>query len=309
MALGYLSGGGAFPQPLDERQERELLLRKEGGDPDARNLLVEHNLRLVAHVVKKFDNTGEDTDDLISIGTVGLIKAIQTYDRSKGTRLATYAARCIENEILMYLRSLRKTRGEVSLYEPIGVDKEGNEIALIDILGTDPDAVPDQVGLRLDQSRLRSVLALLRPREREVLELRYGLEGGQGWTQRQVARALGISRSYVSRIEKRGPRSTTAGPRRAGSRGVGRARSAYTLVKRRVGGWLGWPCRGSGSPGFEWSWWGRAMREIASAPCGPGCGCWPPAPSARPPPPSARPPRPGRLRGRALRAKPPLCLR
>lgn len=156
-----------------------------------------------AHDFKKFDNTGEETDDLISIGTVGLIKAIGTFKPDKGTRLATYAARCIENEILMHLRSLKRTRGEVSLYDPIGVDREGNEITLIDVLGSDPDVVPDLVGKRLDESKLREKLRRLGGKERQVLELRYGISGGARKTQREIARMLGISRSYVSRIEKK----------------------------------------------------------------------------------------------------------
>jgi RNA polymerase sporulation-specific sigma factor len=153
--------------------------------------------------IKKFDNTGEETDDLISIGTVGLIKAIATFKPDKGTRLATYAARCIENEILMHLRSLKRTRGEVSLYDPIGVDREGNEITLLDVLGSDPDVVPDLVGKRLDESKLREKLQSLGGKERQVLELRYGITGGLRKTQREIARMLGISRSYVSRIEKK----------------------------------------------------------------------------------------------------------
>ena len=196
-----------FPRPLTEAEEAGHLKELAAGSVAARNALIEHNLRLVAHIVKKFDNTGEDVDDLISIGTVGLIKAIETYDPKKGTRLATYAARCIENELLMYLRSLRKTRGEVSLYDPIGVDREGNEIALIDVLGTDPDAVAEQVGARLEEGRLHDKLKCLKGNERRVLELRFGLGGGARLTQREIARILGISRSYVSRIEKRAIRN------------------------------------------------------------------------------------------------------
>jgi RNA polymerase sporulation-specific sigma factor len=196
-----------FPRPLTEAEEAGHLKKLAAGSVAARNALIEHNLRLVAHIVKKFDNTGEDVDDLISIGTVGLIKAIETYDPKKGTRLATYAARCIENELLMYLRSLRKTRGEVSLYDPIGVDREGNEIALIDVLGTEPDAVAEQVGARLEEGRLHDKLKCLKGNERRVLELRFGLGGGVRLTQREIARILGISRSYVSRIEKRAIRN------------------------------------------------------------------------------------------------------
>lgn len=201
--LGYISNSSTFPQPLSEEDEARYLARLQEGDDEARSVLIERNLRLVAHIVKKFDNTGEDTDDLISIGTVGLIKAIGTFKPDKGTRLATYAARCIENEILMHLRSLKRVRGEVSLYDPIGVDREGNEITLIDVLGSDPDIVPDLVGKRLDETRLREKLKNLGGKERQVLELRYGVAGKPRKTQREIARMLGISRSYVSRIEKK----------------------------------------------------------------------------------------------------------
>ncbi|ABZ82853.1 RNA polymerase sigma-k factor, putative [Heliomicrobium modesticaldum Ice1] len=200
--LSYISNN-AFPQPLSDTEEAYCLARLKEGDEQARNKLIEHNLRLVAHLVKKFDGTGENNDDLISIGTIGLIKAINTFDASKGTKLATYAARCIENEILMHLRAMKKMRGEVSLYDPIGVDKEGNEITLIDILGTDPEAVSDIVENALEQARLLSKLKKLSKRERYVIELRYGLLSGCRQTQREIAKNLGISRSYVSRIEKR----------------------------------------------------------------------------------------------------------
>ncbi|HEX3014763.1 MAG TPA: RNA polymerase sporulation sigma factor SigK [Desulfobacteria bacterium] len=200
LLVSYINNN-AFPQPLSEKEEAYYLSRLGNGD-EARNKLIEHNLRLVAHITKKFDGTGEDSDDLISIGTVGLIKAINTFDPQKGTKLATYAARCIENEILMHLRSLKKSRGEVSLYDPIGVDKEGNEITLIDVLGTEPDAVSDMVESYFEQKHLLEKVATLSKRERTVLELRYGLRGSRS-TQREIAKRLGISRSYVSRIEKR----------------------------------------------------------------------------------------------------------
>lgn len=198
----YISNS-VFPQPLSAEEEARLLKRMAAGDADARNMLVEHNLRLVAHIVKKFDNTGEDTDDLISIGTIGLIKAVNTFDPEKKTRLATYAARCIENEILMHLRSSKKTRGEVLLYDPIGADKEGNEITLLDILGTEADLVVDRVEQRIESERLRDTLGRLSRREKKILELRYGLLDGVRQTQREISKSLGISRSYVSRIEKR----------------------------------------------------------------------------------------------------------
>ncbi len=203
LMAGFVANSSTFPQPLNEEEEAKYLSRLQKGDEEARAVLIERNLRLVAHIVKKFDNTGEDVDDLISIGTVGLIKAIGTFKPDRGTRLATYAARCIENEILMHLRSLKRVRGEVSLYDPIGVDREGNEITLIDVLGSDPDVVPDLVGKRLDESKLREKLKKLGGKERQVLELRYGISGGPRKTQREIARMLGISRSYVSRIEKK----------------------------------------------------------------------------------------------------------
>ncbi len=202
-AAGYLSSKDAFPAPLSEEEEHVALEAWRGGDEAARCRLVAHNLRLVAHVVKKFDAAGEDDEDLISIGTVGLIKAVDTFDLSRGIRLATYAARCIENEILMHLRAAKKNRGEVSLYDPIGVDREGNEITLLDVLGSDPDVVPDEVAVKFDVARLRQKLGRLGPRERQVLELRFGIKNGLRRTQREIARSLGISRSYVSRIEKR----------------------------------------------------------------------------------------------------------
>ncbi|WP_338044681.1 RNA polymerase sporulation sigma factor SigK [Paenibacillus periandrae] len=156
------------------------------------------------HIVKKFDNTGEDLEDLISIGTIGLIKAIESFSPDKGTKLATFAARCIENEILMHLRSLKKTRKDVSLHDPIGTDKEGNEITLIDILGSEADDVADLVQLKIEKSKIYRNLDILEEREREVVVGRFGLEAGsEERTQREIAKSLGISRSYVSRIEKR----------------------------------------------------------------------------------------------------------
>lgn len=201
--ISYVTNSNAFPLPLSEKEEAEFLDRLQSSDSEARNILVERNLRLVAHIVKKFENTGEETDDLISIGTIGLIKAINTFDVTQKTRLATYAARCIENEILMHLRSTKKSRNDVMLYDAIGADKEGNEITLIDILGTDPDEVLELVELSVEQERLREMLMSLGPREKKVLELRYGLGDGVRKTQREISRKLGISRSYVSRIEKR----------------------------------------------------------------------------------------------------------
>lgn len=200
---GYLSNTGTFPHPLKEEEETHYLELMAQGSKAARDVLIERNLRLVAHVVKKFDNTGEDPDDLISTGTIGLIKGIKTFNPKYGTRLATYAARCIENEVLMFLRTKKRTRSEVFLSDPIGVDREGNEITLTDVLGTDPDIVPDTVDTIVQQKSVRTKLACLGRRERTVIELRYGLKTGVKKTQREIARLLGISRSYVSRIEKR----------------------------------------------------------------------------------------------------------
>lgn len=212
-ALGYLVKevfflvsyvkNNAFPQPLSAADERKYIKQMAEGDPHARNMLIEHNLRLVAHIVKKFDNTGEDTEDLISIGTIGLIKAIESYSEGRGTKLATYAARCIENEILMHLRALRKTRKDVSLHDPIGQDKEGNEISLIDILKSDNADVIETIQLNMELEKMKEYLNVLDKREREVVIGRFGLDLQKEKTQREIAKELGISRSYVSRIEKR----------------------------------------------------------------------------------------------------------
>lgn len=192
-----------FPKPLTVEEERLYLQKYREGDQDARRVLIEHNLRLVAHVAKKYQGSEEDTDDLISIGTIGLIKAVATFDHSKNNRLATYAARCIDNELLMMLRMRKKTSKEVSLYEPIGMDKEGNEISLLDIIEGENVDIPEMMDLEADTRRLCQVLQeALTKREREVLRLRYGLFGAEEKTQREIAQRLGISRSYVSRIEK-----------------------------------------------------------------------------------------------------------
>jgi RNA polymerase sporulation-specific sigma factor len=201
---GYISSANSFPKPLTNEEEEKYLKLFAEGNEEARNILIERNLRLVAHIVKKYANTGKDSDDLISIGTIGLIKAITTFNRDKGTRLATYAAKCIDNEILMTIRSNKKVKVEVSLQEPIGIDKEGNEISLMDILGTDVDDIIDQVDLKLQVKKLYSKInKVLKDREKVIVELRYGLVDGECKTQREIADMLGISRSYVSRIEKR----------------------------------------------------------------------------------------------------------
>lgn len=202
--FGYTSGSNSFPQPLTGEEEVKFMEMYKNGDEDARNILIERNLRLVAHIVKKYSSISNDCDDLISIGTIGLIKAITTFDQSKGTRLATYAARCIENEILMQIRSTKKIQSEVSLHDPIGIDREGNEITLIDVIGNETESVVDEVELKMQVKKLYSKMkVVLKKREKMVLELRYGLVSGTGKTQREIAQMLGISRSYVSRIEKK----------------------------------------------------------------------------------------------------------
>lgn len=193
----------AFPQPLSRSEEKKQLDLLEKGDQNARNVLIEHNLRLVAHIVKKFDNTGEDTEDLISIGTIGLIKAIESYSSGKGTKLATYAARCIENEILMYLRSLKKTKKDVSLHDPIGQDREGNEISLMDVLKAENVDIVEAIQLAMEKRKIYQYIHILDDREKEVIIGRFGLNQKNELTQREIANNLGISRSYVSRIEKR----------------------------------------------------------------------------------------------------------
>ncbi|WP_209122937.1 RNA polymerase sporulation sigma factor SigK [Alkalihalobacillus sp. BA299] len=193
----------AFPQPLSKAEEQKYLQLMEQGDEEARNRLIEHNLRLVAHIVKKFENTREDTEDLISIGTIGLIKAIESYSQGKGTKLATYAARCIENEILMHLRALKKVKKDVSLHDPIGTDKEGNEITLIDVLQEETDDIVDTIQLKMEKKQIYDYIHVLDEREKEVIVGRFGLDLMKEKTQREIAKELGISRSYVSRIEKR----------------------------------------------------------------------------------------------------------
>lgn len=194
----------SFPKPLSAKEEEHYISLYESGDEDAKDILIERNLRLVAHIAKKYTGTGYQTDDLISIGTIGLIKAVSTYSSKKATRLATYAAKCIENEILMSIRSSKKNKAEVSLSVPIGTDHDGNEISFNDILGTDPDAVLDDISLKIQVTKLIAAInTSLTPRERTVIVSRYGVLGNEPKTQREVAASLGISRSYVSRIEKK----------------------------------------------------------------------------------------------------------
>ena len=193
----------SFPQPLTASDERYYMQKYTEGDLEAKHVLIERNLRLVAHIVKKYQSLEEDNEDLLSIGTIGLIKAVVTFNPDKSVRLGTYAARCIENEILMYLRSKKKSSKEVSLYEPIGTDREGNEIQLFDIIETDEDDAHRKVALKDDIRLLyEKVEGELSQRERLVLKMRYGLYNEEEYTQREIARRLGISRSYVSRIEK-----------------------------------------------------------------------------------------------------------
>lgn len=201
---GYIMGNNTFPLPLDEKDEEIYLNKLKEGDKKAKSILIERNLRLVAHIVKKYSFPNKDVDELISIGTVGLIKAIDSFDSSKGTRLATYASRCIENEILMLFRNNKKQKSEVYLQDPIGVDKEGNEICLIDVLSSEKDSVIEKVESNLQiKSLYNKMYEVLTKRECDILVMRYGLEDGKCRTQREIAINLDISRSYVSRIEKK----------------------------------------------------------------------------------------------------------
>lgn len=201
LLLGHLSGGGSFPKPLSRQEEAQALAAMQAGDESARARLIEHNLRLVAHVVRKYTVPGLTQDDLVSVGTLGLIKAVNTYKPDAKTPLSTYAARCIENEVLMQLRAARKRRNDVSLTDPIGMDGEGNDISFQDILGTPGDMVEDAAIRRMNMQQVRAALKKLPQRERAVLEMRYGLLGGRPLLQHEVASKMGISRSYISRIE------------------------------------------------------------------------------------------------------------
>lgn len=193
----------AFPSPLSAEEEKYYLEQMASGDREAREKLIEHNLRLVAHIVKKYQNQNGDKEDLISIGTIGLIKAIDSYSPDKGTKLATYAARCIDNEILMLFRSTKKSRNDVSLYDPIGFDKEGNEICLIDVVKDDGKNINDVVIQQMDLEKIEKNLGQLTERERDIIVRRFGLGKHKEETQQEIADSYGISRSYVSRIEKR----------------------------------------------------------------------------------------------------------
>jgi RNA polymerase sporulation-specific sigma factor len=202
--VSYVSNTTSFPKPLTPKEEQHYLKLYEEGDEKAKNILIERNLRLVAHVAKKYSTPGKDSEDLISVGTIGLIKGISSYNSEKGTRLSTYIARCIENEILMCIRSSKKNKNEVSIEEPIGFDREGNQITFNDILGSNEDEVLEEVSRKIRLVKLYDGIdAVLKGREKTVVELRYGLKDGKELTQKEVAKILGISRSYVSRIEKR----------------------------------------------------------------------------------------------------------
>ena len=200
--FGYIQSGNLFPEPLSPEEEKECIKNMNLGDEEAKNILIERNLRLVAHISKKYSTTNIDQDDLISIGTIGLIKAINSFDNSKNIRLATYAARCIDNEILMFIRSSKKTKAEVFLNESIGKDKDDNEITLMDVIEKEEMCVDDEIDLRLKIKQLYNKMKeLLKDREKLILELRFGLGGKRPQTQHEIAEQLGISRSYVSRIE------------------------------------------------------------------------------------------------------------
>lgn len=199
----YIGGREALPPPLSKEEEQVELLKLANGDESAKATLIERNLRLVVYIARKFDNTKINIEDLISIGTIGLIKAINTFDIEKQIKLATYASRCIENEILMYLRKTNKLRSEVSFDEPLNVDWDGNELLLSDILGTDEDIIEKDIEASVDRKLLRTALEQLTDREKQIMELRFGLIGDDKMTQRDVADMLGISQSYISRLEKK----------------------------------------------------------------------------------------------------------
>ena len=201
----HVCGGGSFPKPLTEKQEREYLEKSANGDIAARNMLVEHNLRLVAHIIKKYYGTQSEQDDLVSIGTIGLIKGINTFNPEKKIKLATYASRCIENEILMYLRRNNRVKLEVSFDEPLNTDWDGNELLLSDILGTDEDVIYKDLETEVEISLLKKAMLSLNERERQIIELRFGVNRVENkeLTQKEVADILGISQSYISRLEKK----------------------------------------------------------------------------------------------------------
>ena len=199
----YIHSGETLPAPFPPEEEQQWILRLKAGDQDAKNALIEHNIRLVVYIARKFENTGVGIEDLISIGTIGLIKAVNTFDPDKKIKLATYASRCIENEILMHLRRANRLKLEVSFDEPLNVDWDGNELLLSDILGTGSDMISRDLEDEVDRELLRKALQRLSPREKKIVEMRFGLNDQPECTQKQVADLLGISQSYISRLEKR----------------------------------------------------------------------------------------------------------
>ncbi|MGR6836178.1 RNA polymerase sporulation sigma factor SigE [Syntrophomonas erecta] len=199
----YIGSTEVLPPPLKEKEEADLIFRLDQGDMTVKTVLIEHNLRLVVYIAKKFENTGINIEDLVSIGTIGLIKAVNTFQPKKNIKLATYASRCIENEILMYLRRNLKNRAEVSLDEPLNVDWDGNELLLSDVLGTDGDMIYKKIEGEVEKSLLWQAMHKLSSREKTIIKLRFGLEDGSEKTQKEVADILGISQSYISRLEKR----------------------------------------------------------------------------------------------------------
>lgn len=200
--FGYISNNSLFPEALSKEEEKKYILKMQEGEEDARNILIEHNLRLVAHVCKKYSSSKVDQDDLISIGSIGLIKGINTYNPDKSIKLSTYISKCIENEILMHFRTTKKLNNEVYLEDPIGKDKDDNMISLKDILENDDKPIEEEIDLKLKISSLyKKIKGVLKSRERSIIELRYGLNGRKPKTQKEIAKNMGISRSYVSRIE------------------------------------------------------------------------------------------------------------
>ncbi len=198
----HVISSGSFPKPLSAKEERSYLEKMKQGDKTARDVLVERNLRLVAHIIKKYYSTNGDQDDLVSIGTIGLIKAVNTFNPDKGIRLSSYASRCIENEILMFFRGSKKSSQDISIDEPIDTDKEGNSLTLMDVLSTD-DSVLEDIDTKVRVKKLKQYLPSLNDREKKIIILRYGLDGKNPFTQKEISKMLGISRSYVSRIEKK----------------------------------------------------------------------------------------------------------